>query len=271
MNSTHKASQSVCCERADISPPHTPRLCTIVNPPAAPSLAVQMAISTQGRRQYRRCPLGFSIVTFFFFSARGCFCDSQVSSQHVHMKCIHTAKGSPGPSRYEWNSSHCLFPHCHPTSLQCQLVHQSGFQAFIWTQCRHTTFPVSIVMPRPGIQSRVWHSLRLLQTTPKKIPQQLLNLHSRAGRNSYLFPVSLLFLCGDWPLEIVPADNRAACFCSVFPPPCLCFKSALTERRGAPSVCRSFVCVWLQGASKSIDRRRVAEDLAQCALSGDKR
>lgn len=67
-----------------------------------------------------------------------------------------------------WMELHCLGPHCYPTTLHVPTHFLSHFQAFIWTQCRHTTLSVSIAMPRPGIQSRVWPSLRLLQTTPKK-------------------------------------------------------------------------------------------------------
>lgn len=57
--------------------------------------------------------------------------------------------------------------------------------------------------------------------SPSNNPEeQLLNLNSWTGRNSNLFPVSLLFLCRDWSFEIVRPDNGAAAagivFCSVF-------------------------------------------------------
>lgn len=111
-----------------------------------------------------------------------------------------------------WMELHCLGPHCYPTTLHVPTHFLSHFQAFIWTQCRHTTFPVSIAMPRPGIQSRVCPS----NNPEKKNFSMLLNLNSWTGRNSYPFPVSLLFLCRDWSFEIVRPDNGAAAAGIVF-------------------------------------------------------
>lgn len=112
-----------------------------------------------------------------------------------------------------WMELHCLGPHCYPTTLHVPTHFLSHFQAFIWTQCRHTTFSVSIAMPRPGIQSRVWVSFKQPR---KKIFSMLLNLNSWTGRNSYPFPVSLLFLCRDWSFQIVRPDNGAAAAGIVF-------------------------------------------------------